>query len=199
MDKVVAPKAVKSLPKFVNKNALNELIDSIEVNEDDLFEWQKKIILLIFYHTGIRRSELINLNISDIDVGQKYLKVLGKGNKERLVPFANELSKELDKFIALRKRKFEGSILIVNKKGEKVNPKYIYNVVSSFLSKINVASQVSPHVLRHSYATNLLNNGADINAIKELLGHANLNATQIYTQNSIESLKNIHRKMHPKS
>jgi len=199
MDKVVAPKVKKSLPKFVDQRSLNELIDSIQFDASNIKSVQDRLILLVFYHTGIRRAELINLKEKDVDLLTSSLKVMGKGGKERIIPFSSELSKELRVYFDLKKKVTDSIYVFSNKKGGKLYPKYVYNAVNQFLQVVGSASQKSPHILRHSFATNLLNNGADINAIKELLGHASLNATQIYTQNSIEELKSIHKLTHPKS
>ena len=199
MDKVVAPKVKKSLPKFVDQRSLNELIDSIQFDASSFKSVQDRLILLVFYHTGIRRAELINLKEKDVDLLTSSLKVMGKGGKERIIPFSSELLKELRAYFDLKKKATDSIYVFSNKKGGKLYPKYVYNAVNQFLQVVGSASQKSPHIIRHSFATNLLNNGADINAIKELLGHASLNATQIYTQNSIEELKSIHKLTHPKS
>lgn len=199
MDKVVAPKVKKTLPKFVDAFTLDSFLNNIPVIEGDYESLRNKVILLTFYHTGIRRAELMQLKTRDVDVFQRSLKVLGKRNKERIVPYAEELNNQLKFYIKERSKLFGGDLLFVTTKGDSMSAKAVYQVVSDFLSKIPTAAKKGPHTLRHSFATNLLNNGADLNAIKELLGHANLNATQIYTQNSIENLKNIHKLTHPKS
>lgn len=199
MEKIVSPKVKKSLPKSIDKFSMNELIDSIPFDTRDIKGVMDRAILLVFYHTGIRRAELIGLRVSNVNLTNNSLKVLGKGGKERIVPFSEELGIEITRYLELDKGSRDSVFLFSNSKGEELYPKYVYNVIHNFLKKVGVASQKSPHVLRHSFATNLLNNGADINAIKELLGHASLNATQIYTQNSIEELKSIHKLAHPKS
>ena len=199
MEKIVSPKVKRSLPKSIDKFSMNELIDSIPFSEEDAKGAMNRVILLVFYHTGIRRAELIGLKVNDVNLSGNSLKVMGKGSKERLVPFSEELSAEIKRYLEIQEGMKGSDYLFSSAKGKKLYPKYVYNVIHDFLKNVESASQKSPHVLRHSFATNLLNNGADINAIKELLGHASLNATQIYTQNSIEELKSIHKLAHPKS
>ena len=150
----------------------------------------------------MRLSELINLKESQIDSGNSNIKVLGKGNKERIIPVNNDL---LNCILMYIKEKIEGNkisnndYILISKKGKKLQPKYVYNKVKQYLGYVTTNERKSPHILRHSFATHLTNNGADINAVKELLGHSSLAATQIYTHNSIEKLKDIHKKAHPKS
>lgn len=199
MDKVVTPKVKKVLPKFIDTYTLDQLLNNIQVIDGDFLSIQSKAILFTFYHTGIRRAELMNLKLHDVDLEKLHLRVLGKRSKERIVPFVQELREVLIKYIKERKMLGFGEFLFVDQAEKPLSPKTIYQVVCDFLSQVPSAAKKGPHMLRHSFATNLLNNGADLNAIKELLGHANLNATQIYTQNSIENLKNIHRLTHPKS
>jgi integrase/recombinase XerC len=165
---------------------------------DDLKGVQNKLIIELFYATGIRLSELINLKLSDIDLSNCQLKVMGKRNKERIVPFNNELKVQLDKFMSA-KLGLQDNYLFVNEKGGKLYEKFIYRLVNHYLSNVTTINKKSPHVLRHTFATHMLNNGADLNSIKELLGHANLSATQIYTHNTVEKLKNIHKQAHPKA
>ena len=168
-------------------------------------DWQgrtDRILLQLLYNTGIRQAELVSLKESQIDSYKTSIKVLGKGNKERIIPISAELLIQLKEYIACKTKDFEKydmEVLLVNEKGKKLYPKYVYNVVKKYLSKITTISKKSPHVLRHTFATHLMNNGADLNAVKELLGHSSLAATQIYTHNSIEKLKDIHKKAHPKA
>jgi integrase/recombinase XerC len=192
-------KVSRRLPSFIAENDLNSLL------KNDFFPstFQGKTDYLIFeilYQTGIRRNELINLKDSDVDNHSSLIKVLGKGNKERLIPVNNQLIQLINEYISEKKRNFSNlpPNLLVNKKGVELYPKYVYNVVKLNLSKVSTNERKSPHVLRHSFATHLTNNGAQINAIKELLGHSSLAATQIYTHNSIEKLKEAHKLSHPK-
>ncbi|MDE3184843.1 MAG: tyrosine-type recombinase/integrase [Bacteroidota bacterium] len=194
-------KVSRRLPSFIEQKDIDTLLTHNYFSED--FEGKtNSLIFEILYQTGIRRSELINLKEKDIDPNSSNIKVLGKGNKERIVPVNNRLLKIIDGYIAEKKDTFSGlstDFLLVSKKGKALNPKYVYNIVKNNLAKVSTNQRKSPHVLRHSFATHLTNNGAQINAIKELLGHSSLAATQIYTHNSIEKLKEVHKQAHPKS
>jgi integrase/recombinase XerC len=194
-------KVSRRLPSFIEQKDIDTLLTHDYFPED--FEGKtNSLIFEILYQTGIRRSELINLKEKDIDQNSATIKVLGKGNKERIVPVNNRLLKIIDGYISEKKDTFPGlptDILLVSKKGKALNPKYVYTIVKSNLSKVSTNQRKSPHVLRHSFATHLTNNGAQINAIKELLGHSSLAATQIYTHNTIEKLKEVHKQAHPKS
>jgi integrase/recombinase XerC len=157
-----------------------------------------KLIINLFYSTGVRLSELKNLQNSNIDFFQKQIKVLGKRNKERIIPITNETIELIKDYnIENNEQGFSSHYLLVTQKGEQLYPKLIYNTVKKYLSQVTTLSKRSPHVLRHTYATHLLNKGADLNAIKELLGHSSLAATQIYTHNSIQQLKEVYKK-HPR-
>lgn len=201
MATIISPKMNKRLPQFVEKADINTLFSYVEFPED----WQGKtdrIILQLLYNTGIRQAELVSLKASQIDNYKSSIKVLGKGNKERIIPISKELLAFLKDYIIEKGKSFkehDAEVLLVNEKGKKLYPKYVYNTVKKYLSKITTISKKSPHVLRHTFATHLMNNGADLNAVKELLGHSSLAATQIYTHNSIEKLKDIHKKAHPKA
>ena len=159
-----------------------------------------RLILILFYNTGMRLSELINLKEKNIDTYYSQIKVLGKGNKERIIPVSKELSKEIKSYIESKPLKLEGvTEVLVNEKGKPLYPKYVYNTVKKYLNAVTTLDKKSPHVLRHTFATHLMNNGADLNAVKELLGHSSLAATQVYTHNTIETLKDIYKKAHPKA
>ena len=159
-----------------------------------------KTILSLLYGTGIRRSELINARLDDLDLHRKSLKVLGKGKKERVLPLPAFVIQHLTEFMAFRDEEdIQSQYLIPGKDGEPVYPKLIYRSVNKYLSKVSTQKKKSPHILRHSFATHLMNNGADLNAVKELLGHTNLAATQVYTHNSFEKLKETYKKAHPKA
>ena len=195
MLRVVSPKAKKRLPLFIEECQIEELLN--EVKFDDGFIGDRdKLILELFYVTGIRLSELINVNISDINLDNNIIKVLGKRNKERLIPISMGVTQELRLFI--ERYKIEG-YLFTNLDGKQVYTKLVYRVVNKYIAKISSINKKSPHILRHTFATHMLNNGADINAIKELLGHANLTATQVYTHNTIEKLKSVHKQAHPRA
>ena len=201
MATILSARVKKRLPQFVAEADINTLFNYIEFPDD----WNGKTDRLLFqllYNTGIRQAELMNLKEAHIDRGNSTIKVLGKGNKERILPVSIELSQLIQKYIADKRIDFklaDTQILLVNEKGKKLYPKYIYNVVRKYLSAVTTIDKKSPHVLRHTFATHLMNNGADINAVKELLGHSSLAATQIYTHNTIEKLKEVHNKAHPKA
>ena len=198
---IVSLKISKRLPSFVAQKDLKTLFNDVEFPDT----WEGKtnrLLLMIFYQTGIRLSELINIKESHIDKSNGAIKVLGKGNKERIIPVNNTLLREIDNYIAGKNfltAENEKTFLLINKKGKKLYSKYVYNIVKKYLGDVSTNERKSPHVLRHSFATHLTNNGADINAIKELLGHASLASTQIYTHNSIDKLKEVHKLAHPKS
>lgn len=199
MSKVQSPKINKRLPVFVEEKPMNQLLDSIEFASD--FEGLRdKLIINILYTTGIRLSELIGLKITDIDFYNTQIKVLGKRNKERIIPITKELSSQITVYLETKiSTGFESEYLLVTHKGVKLYAKLVYNIVKKNLSYVTSIEKRSPHVLRHTFATHLLNHGADLNAIKELLGHANLSATQVYTHNSIERLKTIYKNKHPRA
>lgn len=196
------PKIPKRTTHFLTENSTEQLFDVLTF--PDTFEGKRdKMILEVFYHTGMRLSELIQLKISDIDFGLKTIKVLGKRNKERLIPVSDVLLRDVRTYLSIRAQEnilpeAENSVFISNK-GKKMYAKMVYNVVNFYLDSVTTIDKKSPHVLRHTFATHLLNRGADINAIKELLGHANLAATQVYTHNTPERLKAIYKKAHPRS
>jgi len=194
-------KISRRLPSFIEEKDIKTLLNHDYFPET--FEGKTNFLLFeILYQTGIRRNELIHLKESDVDKYSSTIKVLGKGNKERLIPVNNEMLRMIDEYISEKKKEFpelpEG-FLLVNKKGKVLDPKYVYNVVKKNLSKVSTNERKSPHVLRHSFATHLTNHGAEINSIKELLGHSSLAATQIYTHNTIKKLKEVHKQAHPKA
>lgn len=201
MLKVIAPKVGKRLPVVVKEIELENLFEKINFGEG-YAAVRDEMVMEMLYSTGMRRSELINLTPNDLDFFNAQVKVLGKGNKERLIPFARPLSDRLKNYLEIRKDEFElggTDFLFLTGKGKKMYPKLVYNLVKKYLSQITTVEQRSPHVLRHSFATHLSNNGADLNAIKELLGHSSLAATQVYTHNSIEKLKKVYQQAHPKA
>jgi integrase/recombinase XerC len=201
MSKVISPKVGKRLPEFIRIEDSAKLIDSLK-NTDDWRGLNTRMLITIFYNTGIRLSELINLREEQIDFQKKQIKVLGKGNKERLIPVSVELIAAIRDYIASKRKTFARAdeVLLVTEKGKKMYPKYPYLVVKTFLAQeVQPLQKKSPHILRHSFATHLSNNGADLNAIKDLLGHSSLAATQVYTHNTIEKLKDVYKKAHPKA
>lgn len=194
-------KVSRRLPSFIDQKDINTLLTHDFF--PDTFEGKTDFLIFeILYQTGMRRSELINLKEKDVDQSSGTIKVLGKGNKERLIPANNELLKMIRGYIAEKQNEFpelSENLLLVNKKGKGLYPKYVYNIVKNYLGKVSTNQRKSPHILRHSFATHLTNNGAEINAIKELLGHSSLASTQIYAHNTIEKLKKVHKQAHPKS
>ncbi len=210
MRKIISPRTSKKLPSFVEKEKMAMLFETINFGAG-FPALRDRLILEILYATGMRLSELINLKETDIDFHQSTLKVLGKRNKERLIPFSNKFADLLKiylqgKKIYLENAEFQRSSgnlddtwLIITDSGKKSYPRFIYRAVTKYLSQVTTLQKISPHVLRHTFATHLLNNGAELNAVKELLGHANLSATQVYTHNTIEKLKTIYKQAHPKA
>jgi len=199
---VKAPKKNKKLPVFIDENKIITMLDSDNIFENNYIGTRDKLVIEILFGTGIRLSELINIKLNDFSTKSELIKVLGKRNKERIIPLNKSLCVLMNYYLELRKiciSEIDNPYLIITEKGEKAYPKLIYRVVNKYLSLITTQQKKSPHVLRHSFATTLLNNGADINAIKELLGHANLSATQIYTHNTVERLKSIYKQAHPKA
>jgi len=199
MGRVIAPKNEKRLPAFVAGKDIQTLFQYVEFPDD----WQggtDRLLLLIFYHTGMRLSELIGLKNSQVNAASNTLKVLGKGNKERIIPVPPELMNQVSQYIKNKKVQFSeiSDSLLVDGKGKSLAPRKVYTSVKKYLSLVTTIEKRSPHILRHTFATHLTNNGADLNAVKELLGHSSLASTQVYTHNSIEKLKNIHKKTHPK-
>ena len=198
MTTVVSPKQSKRLPQFVDKRDTDTLFTHIEFPED----WTGKterLILQILYNTGIRQAELIGLKENQIDFVKSSIKVLGKGSKERIIPISNELIQSIKEYRVEKKIMVTNPdciFLLVRQNGQKLYPKWVYNAVKKYLSLVTTIDKKSPHILRHTFATHLSNNGADLNAVKELLGHSSLAATQIYTHNTIEKLKDIYKKAH---
>jgi integrase/recombinase XerC len=199
--KVKLLKTPKPLPNFVDESEISDLLDKAEFQND--FEGQrKKLILELFYGTGIRLSELIGLLETNVDLGQKTIKVLGKRNKERIIPISESLCEVISNYKKVKKTSLENvhsSFLIVNNNGEQSYPMMIQRVVKSYLKGLKSIDKKSPHVLRHTFATHLLNKGADLNAVKDLLGHTSLAATQVYTHNSLDKLKSVFDQAHPKA
>lgn len=210
MRKIISMKTPRKLPSYVEKDRMMNLFDTVDFGTG-FPGVRNRMILELFYATGMRLSELINLKESDIDFHQSALKVLGKRNKERLIPFSNKFADLLKNYLREKTSYLENAespitsenqhdqwFIILNN-GKKSYPRYVYSIVRKYLTQVTTSQKVSPHVLRHTFATHLLNNGAELNAVKELLGHANLSATQIYTHNTIEKLKTIYKQAHPKA
>lgn len=210
MRKINSLKTSKKLPSFVEKDKMEKLFTTVNFGTG-FPALRDRMIMEIFYMTGMRLSELINLKETDIDFHLSALKVIGKRNKERLIPFSNKFADLLKSYLSEKtiwlendESKMPSGIehnqwLIILNNGKKAYPRFIYTTVTKYLSQVTTLQQISPHVLRHTFATHLLNNGAELNAVKELLGHASLSATQVYTHNTIEKLKRIYKQAHPKA
>lgn len=197
-----APKIPKKLPQYVDAKDMEHLFADIPFEET--FEGLRdRTILELFYATGMRLSELLNIKIQDIHLQDNTIKVLGKRNKERLIPFGNRMSELLTMYLGYLEKKFvegtKNNYIFVTANGEQLYPKAVYRIVRKYLDMVTTIDKRSPHVLRHTFATHLLNNGADLNAIKTILGHSSLAATQVYTHNSIEKLKSIYKQAHPRA
>jgi integrase/recombinase XerC len=197
-DKLISPKVSKPLPNFIREKEMDNLLDSF-VFEDSFKGVRDRLILELLYSSGIRLSELIGVKLSDVNFVQQSMKVLGKRNKERIVPLHREVIATMNGYIEQRQQVKNDENLLLTDSGKKMYPKFVYRKVNYYLGQVTTASKKSPHVLRHTFATHMLNNGADLNTIKEILGHANLSATEIYTHNTIEKLKNIYKQAHPRA
>ena len=201
MDKVISPKSSKKLPSFIEEVQINKLLDEFSFG-DDFSGLRNKTVIEMFYNTGMRLSELIGIKNNDIDFSNNTVKVLGKRNKERIMPLQLSFMKDLKHYLNIRKIEFPGfqhDYFFITDKGNKMYEKLVYRIVNKYLSFVTTIEKKSPHILRHTFATHMLNNGADLNTIKELLGHANLAATQVYTHNTFEKLKTIYKQAHPRA
>lgn len=196
MARVKGPKQERRLPQFVKEDDLNS--DRIsELFSSDFFGLRDQLMIELFYQTGIRLSELVSLR--ENDVFDHSIKVLGKRNKERIIPVSKELNLLVQKYLELKSQEdFPASYLVVTDKGNKLYPKFVYRKINYYLSLVTKLSKKSPHILRHTFATHMLNNGAGLESLKEILGHANLSATQVYTHNSFDKLTSIYKQAHPR-
>ena len=195
-----APKLGKRLPGFVPESDLNKLFMDLKFDDrQDVL--RDRLIVELLYTCGLRRNELIELELKNIDLVSGRIKVLGKGGKERLIPIGNNLIVSINEYLKACKliENCSSVYLFFNKKGNKLNPKSVYNIVVRILNMFTLTDKKSPHILRHSFATHLLEQGADLNSVKTLLGHSSLSSTQVYTHNTIERLKDAYEKAHPKS
>ena len=200
-EKIRGPKTPKKLPAFVHHEEMIRVIDDERAYPDNFEGQRDRFIIELFYVTGIRKSELIGIKNSDVDNYTKTLRVTGKRNKQRIIPLSDDTVEKLKKYIQLRDREIENKSphLFVKKDGNPMYPKMIYNIVRKHLDSIPTLSKRSPHVLRHSFATEMLNNGAEINAVKELLGHSSLASTEVYTHVTFEELKKVYHNAHPRA
>jgi integrase/recombinase XerC len=201
MVQVISPKNSKRLPSFIKEEDTRLIMEALNHATDDWRSLNKKMLIAIFYSTGMRLSELIQLKERQVDTANAQIKVLGKGNKERIIPVGKEILEMIREYQRLKKKDFgdTGDWLLVTEKGKKMYPRYAWLLVNQVLAIAGTLDKKSPHVLRHTFATHLMNNGADLNAVKELLGHSSLASTQVYTHNTIEKLKDVYKKAHPKA
>jgi integrase/recombinase XerC len=198
MAKITAPKVGKKLPIVVEEKKIALLLESGSPEKNDFISLRNKLVLTLLYTTGMRRSELKNLKETDIDSYQSQIKVLGKGKKERFIPLALEVIESINNYRSY-KQGIASEYLLCHEDGSQLAPQHLYRIVNTELSKVTTLEKRSPHVLRHTFATHMLNNGADINAVKEMLGHSSLSATQVYTHNTVEKLKKAYKQAHPRS
>jgi integrase/recombinase XerC len=198
---ITSPKPGKRLPVYVERQDIATLFETVSF-PDNWGGWTDCLLIATFYYTGIRLSELLNLREAQVDNGNRTIKVLGKGNKERVIPIGPILLGGIEQYCRKKRSEFETpdlQYLFVGPSGKRLYAKYVYRAVKKYLSQVTTVDKKSPHVLRHSFATHLMNEGAEINAVKELLGHSSLAATQVYTHNTIEKLKDVYKKAHPKA
>ena len=193
------PRLAKQLPVFVAEEALDKLLDDYQFG-DNFSGVRDRTIIEFLYLTGMRRSELISLRDEDVDISSGQVRVMGKRSKQRVIPLAGSFIKSIEAYRESRSREgLAGDWFFVTEKGNKMYDKGVYNIVKRYLSMVTTVEKKSPHVLRHTFATHMLNHGADLNSIKELLGHASLSATQVYTHNTFEQLKKVYKQAHPRA
>ena len=197
---VTGPKKSKPLPQFLREGEMDRLLDGLEW-DSSFNNVRARTILILFYETGLRRSELVGLDDKDIDYDAAQLKVTGKRNKQRIVPFGAELAEQLKSYQAVRQEKFGEACgaMFLSDKGERISGEQVYQIVRKYLSMVTSLKKRSPHVLRHTFATAMLNNGAGLESIKNLLGHASVSTTEIYTHTTFEQLKRIYKEAHPRA
>ncbi len=199
MTGVRLPKKARQLPVFVAEDALARLLDDFKFG-DNFSGLRDRTIVEFLYLTGMRRSELINLCDEDVDLSSGQVRVTGKRGKQRVIPLSAGFIKSLHSYLDARSKEgLAGDWFFVSSRGNKMYDKSVYNIVTRYLSMVTTVEKKSPHVLRHTFATHMLNNGADLNSIKELLGHASLSATQVYTHNTFEQLKKVYKQAHPRA
>ena len=199
--KVVLPKIRKRLPEFVAETSMDKLLDGNEFG-DDFAGIRNSVIIEMLYTTGMRRAELTGLKDTDVDIQGATVKVTGKRNKQRIIPLLKPFILRLEQYIKIRNENFPDRVeewFFISDRGNKMYDKYVYNTVRRYLAMVTTIEKRSPHILRHSFATHMLNRGADLNSIKEFLGHASLSATQVYTHNSFEQLRKIYKQAHPRA
>ena len=199
--KVVPPKTTKPLPVFLKEAEMDELLNKDILDEDDFPQIRDKLIIDLFYSTGMRLSELIGLTDETLDLNSCTLKVTGKRDKQRLIPFGSELKSSISQYLKIRNEQIErnSNRLLVRNDGSPLYPQMVYRMVHQKLTEVGTLTKNSPHVLRHTFATTLLNRGAELNAVKELLGHSSLSATEVYTHTTFAELKKVYKQAHPRA
>jgi len=199
--KVVPPKTTKPLPVFLKEAEMDELLNKDILDEDDFPQIRDKLIIDLFYSTGMRLSELIGLTDETLDLNSCTLKVTGKRDKQRLIPFGSELKRSISQYLKIRNEQIErnSNRLLVRNDGSPLYPQMVYRMVHQKLTEVGTLTKNSPHVLRHTFATTLLNRGAELNAVKELLGHSSLSATEVYTHTTFAELKKVYKQAHPRA
>jgi len=201
VENIVLPKRHKRLPVFLEETSLDRLLDSYYFGEG-YSGMRDRTIIELLYTTGMRKAELIGLVINDVDIDNRTVRVLGKRSKERIIPLITSFCNNLSEYIVLRKENFPDHTeewLFLTDRGNKLYDKFVYNTVKRYLDMVTTIEKKSPHVLRHTFATHMLNHGADLNSVKEILGHSNLSATQVYTHNTFEKLKKVYKQAHPRA
>ena len=200
------PKKEKSLPYYIRESEMNRLLDGENYFSDDFEGHRDWMIMLMFYSTGVRLSELIGLNLSDVDLDQMQIKVTGKRNKQRIIPYGDEMGDAIRaylemraSFLAEKSREGERAFYVDTRNGKRILPTKVQALVKKYLSQVTTQRKRSPHVLRHSFATSMLNHHADLQSVKELLGHESLSTTEIYTHTSFEELKEMYKQAHPRA
>jgi integrase/recombinase XerC len=198
---ITGPKKSKPLPQFLREGEMDHLLDGLEWDESDYKDVRARTILLLFYEAGLRRAELIGLNDGDVDFATGQLKVTGKRNKQRIVPFGKELAEALSVYRTVRDEQGEknSDAFFLSDKGERMSASQVYSLVRKYLSAVTSLKKKSPHVLRHTFATAMLNHGADLESIKNLLGHESVSTTEIYAHTTFEQLKRIYKEAHPRA
>lgn len=197
---IKGPKNKKPLPQFVKETDMNELLDNTDLGEGYM-GIRNKTVIAVFYETGMRMAELIGLDDRDIDMGTRTIKVTGKRDKQRFIPFGNDLEKRLKEYLEVRTRTFgeTSGAFFLSQKGERIPRHQVYLLVKEALTKVSDVSKKSPHVLRHTFATSMLNHDAELGAVKELLGHNSLQTTEIYVHTTFQELKEIYKQAHPRA
>ena len=201
------PKKEKSLPYYIRESEMNRLLDEERYFSDDFEGRRDKMIMLMFYSTGVRLSELVGLNLADVDLDQMQIKVTGKRNKQRIIPYGDEMGDAIREYLGLRasflelkgKAEEEKAFFVDARNGNRILPGKVQVLVKRYLSLVTTQRKRSPHVLRHSFATSMLNHHADLQSVKELLGHESLSTTEIYTHTSFEELKEMYKHAHPRA